>query len=315
MSARTRVILGTVRPTLTFEWPTGRPAAAPTVALYHPDYADDAQPTFFGAQGTATLSAIDTTVGATAAAGASSFTVAARADITPATRLWITTAAARKTQVEVQSVTAGAGSTGTIAIVAPLPFALASGDKVQSAVCTYQLASALDTYWADDGYLAEGYRLTWTSGGDVHYSYFDLVRQEFRHGFTTALYYRYFPDARLMQSRLEKGDNFAKQVDAAADEVEYDLRVQGINPDSLRGADVILPHLMLWRLGANLAATGNVKPPGRDAREWAAYLEGKYAAKLSAAVEGKLAVGVSLDTDGDGAGDAEMSAVLTVGAW
>ncbi len=312
---RKRIILGTATPAVMIEWPGGRAPSAPTATSYDPRYPWDDSPDNPLATGAAVLSSGNSAFNASAAAGATSFAVKIRTNFAKDDWVWLVNAGGQKERVQIDKLVAGSGTVGTITIRHPLQYAYATDDKIQSAVCTYTFAASLDTFFADDTNLVESFIVEWRIGtGEPQYTYFDIVRARFGIVFTIDEFYELFPDAKSMQPQPEKGWDFAKQIDAATEILEADLRLAGLPPDRLRGWDVVLKHLVRLKLGELLARI-NVKQPGWTSQQAAEYYRDEYASALGRACNGPMASGTSVDTDEDGSGDATEGVTLLRAAY
>lgn len=196
------------------------------------------------------------------------------------------------------------------------PDAISSGDYIDgeadlaydypnttSTLKGWRVYATVDSTWvADESNLntpSTPYRVLWTytinSTTYKTWTYFDLVRQQKKHSLNVSDLIEAWPDIKGQEWIEQRGQGFAKQLDAAFERVEFDSRLHGVDLNQLREGqlfDELMRSATLWML-----ARAGICPGGRSPEAFLDESRQQYEKDFMQAV-GILKVPVDQGTEG-----------------
>lgn len=297
---KTQLVFERASQTLTLEARQGRPSSNGTVSLYDTRYArsnTDKNPIVTG---TATRTAISTTV--TAASGPSESNPK-RITCTPpaATKagdFLLLTDIVNASEAPERIRVAGVGAT-YIDSAYDLGREYSTGALIESAVMT---SPAVPTAWVEnETNLGEDYEAAWTyTVGGVTYvetTYWDLVRYVYESSVKTLDVLDRYPDLSRFKFASSPEDGFAPVIRAAQRDVDALIYGMGLNPHRMRGNE-FLKYVVLIRT-AMLIADNDIKPPGRTTPpEFYQRRKEEWDETCTRILEGKVKLPYDDDNDG-----------------
>ena len=148
--------------------------------------------------------------------------------------------------------------------------------------------------------LAPPYRVRWsyTTGSTSRQSwtYFDVVRQQAKHHLSIHDLREVFPDVTAEEWRGQRGQGFLRQLDAAWDRFQFDVRCSGYDVDMIREGPMV--DQLVRKAWLMIIAEAGVCPGNRDLSEFVAEKQKDYVMSYRRAIEGALNVWVDTGSSG-----------------
>lgn len=240
----------------------GAPTAAATYSIWRGTQSNDDTP---GVTGTATLDSVSTTV-ATSTAGYSA-----------ANRRSITLTSATGVAVGGRYLLANAKGQREVVVPYDATTILVENDLQYDYPITTSTLKGLRQYFTIDAtFIADlvnvnagilpPHRVQWvyTTGSTARrsWTYFDVARQQGKHGVTADMLRAHFPDILEHEWRAQRGRQFAAQLDAAWSRFAFDVQAAGYNLHQLRSGPEV--DEIVLRAALMIIAETGLHPPGRD---------------------------------------------------
>lgn len=280
------IVFGQSGQSLVWDAPEGRPSSITSVEVFEAHTGDDGTADAATTGSASVETNPSTTFDAASGAGQSDPTICnltATTGVSSERAYLGTTADGVKEWIDVVSVDDGVAAISRN----PLANAFASGDAFEST----RISISVDGTWvADENNLTDGldpnpgYRVRWTyvvAGVTyVHHSYFDLVRYKGAHGVTPAMVDAAMPGYEDMLPTYHRYDQGRRLIDAAYEDVKWDLHGIGRDDSAARDKDaldaLVIRRFRLNRAEDQLMATGNTAAYELEKRKYDAFFENLF---------------------------------------
>lgn len=148
---------------------------------------------------------------------------------------------------------------------------------------------------------APPYRLRWsytTADGIARqaWTYFDVARQKGKHNVTANDLRELFPDISDHEWLEQRGQQFAKQIDAAWDYFCFDLRAADYPVDQLREGPVV--DELVRRAAIMIIAAAGIAPANRERETYVREAREEYRAMFNKAIGSSLKAWIDVGTTG-----------------